>query len=76
MSWLRHVVLIVRKDVHIERRTCEITATTAFFSALMAVTASVALQSGPELRTRVAPVVIWVVTAFSSVLAVSKTWQR
>lgn len=67
---------IARKDMAIERRTREITTTSAFFAALVAITASVALQSGADTHTRVAPAVIWIATAFSAVLAVGKTWQR
>jgi heme exporter protein B len=75
-SWLRHALLIARKDLRIEQRTREITTTSAFFAALVAVTASVSLQSGPDTQTRVAPAVIWIATAFSAVLAVGKAWQR
>jgi heme exporter protein B len=75
-SWLRHAALIARKDLRIEQRTREITTTSAFFAALVAVTTSVALQSGPDTQTRVAPAVIWIATAFSAVLAVGKAWQR
>jgi heme exporter protein B len=74
--WLRHALLIARKDLRIEQRTREITTTSAFFAALVAVTASVSLQSGPDTQTRVAPAVIWIATAFSAVLAVGKAWQR
>ncbi|MCL2823224.1 MAG: heme exporter protein CcmB [Polyangiaceae bacterium] len=76
MTWFRHAARVFRKDVLIERKTGEITATTCFFSALMTIAASFALQSGPDIGARVAPALIWIVTAFSSVLAVAKSWQR
>ncbi len=75
-SWFSQTLRIAAKDLAIERRTREITTTAAFFAALVAITASVALQSGADTRTRVAPAVIWIATAFSTVLAVGKTWQR
>ena len=75
-GWLAQALRIAGKDLQIERRTREITTTSAFFAALVAITASVALQSGADTQTRVAPAVIWIATAFSAVLAVGKTWQR
>lgn len=74
--WLTQTLRIAHKDLLIERRTREITTTSAFFAALVAITSSVALQSGADTRTRVAPAVIWIATAFAAVLAVGKTWQR
>lgn len=75
-GWIAQALRIARKDLQIERRTREITTTSAFFAALVAITTSVALQSGPDTQTRVAPAVIWIATAFAAVLAVGKTWQR
>jgi heme exporter protein B len=76
VKWVGQTLLIARKDLQIEKRTREITMTSAFFAALLAITTSVALQSGPDIQTRVAPAVIWIATAFAAILAVSKTWQR
>ena len=75
-SWARQVSIIVHKDLLLERRSGEITTTAGFFAVLVAITASVSLQSGPETATRVAPAVIWIAVAFAAVLAVSKNWQR
>ena len=76
IRWFQYAMLIVRKDLRIEQRTREITTTSAFFAALVSITASVAMQSGPDTATRVAPAVIWIATAFAAVLAVGKSWQR
>lgn len=75
-TWLRQAALIAGKDMQIERNTREVTTTSAFFAALVAITASVALQSGEDTRTRVAPAVIWIATSFAAVLAIGKSWQR
>ena len=64
------------KDMLLERRTGEITTTSAFFAVLIAITASVSLRSGPDTSTRVAPAVIWIAVAFAAVLAIGKSWQR
>ncbi len=75
-SWIRQVGIILGKDILLERRTREITTTSGFFAVLVVVTASVALQSGNETATRVAPGVAWISIAFAAVLAIGKTWQR
>jgi heme exporter protein B len=76
LGWLRQAWRVFQKDLLIERRTREITSTSAFFAALVAITASVAMQGGADTRTRVAPGVIWIAVAFAAVLAVGKSWQR
>ncbi|HQP37927.1 MAG TPA: heme exporter protein CcmB [Polyangiaceae bacterium] len=75
-NWFRQTAIVLRKDLLIEVRTGEITTTTGFFAALVAVTASVSLHSGPDSATRVAPAVIWLAVAFAAVLAVGKSWHR
>src|SRR5271170_1773328 len=68
--------IIFAKDLAIEARTREIVTTAGFFAALVAVLASVAFYSGPEAGARVAPGAMWLAIAFSSVLALGRTWQR
>lgn len=75
-GWLRQTGRVFAKDLLVERKTGEITTTSAFFAVLVAVTASVALHAGPDTATRVAPGVLWIALAFSAVLAVGKSWQR
>ncbi len=38
--------------------------------------ASIAFTTGPETTTRVAPGALWLAIAFSSILALGRTWQR
>lgn len=76
VGWFRQVGLIVRKDLAIELSTGEIVTTSGFFAVLVAVIASLAFFAGPGAVQSVAPGVIWVAVAFSSVLALSRTWQR
>jgi heme exporter protein B len=64
------------KDLRIEIATREIVTTTAFFSALVVILASVALATGPATTTRVAPGALWLAIVFASVLALGRTWQR
>jgi len=75
-TWFRQTAIVLRKDLLIELRTGEITTTSGFFAALVAVTASVSLHSGPDSATRVAPAVIRLAVAFAAVLAVGKSWHR
>jgi heme exporter protein B len=69
-------MLVARKDLAIEVATGEIVSTSGFFAVLVAVVASMAFWAGDDAKREVAPGVIWVAVAFSSVLALSRTWQR
>ncbi len=75
-SFLRAAWLVFAKDLAIEARTREIVTTAGFFAALVAVLASVSFYSGPDTTVRVAPGAMWLSIAFSSVLALGRTWQR
>ena len=68
--------IILAKDLRIELRTREIVTTTGFFAALVAILASVSFYSGASTTVRIAPGAIWLSVAFSSVLALGRTWQR
>lgn len=67
---------VADKDLRIELRTREIVTTAGFFAALVAILASVAFYAGPDTTRRVAPGALWLAQAFSSVLAIGRTWQR
>ena len=67
---------VFAKDLSIELRTREIVTTAGFFAALVAILASVAFFSGPDTTVRVAPGAMWLAIAFSSILALGRTWQR
>lgn len=75
-SWVAQVALVAQKDLRIEMRTKEIVATGGFFSVLVTVMASLAFYTGPSVNAQVASGVIWLATAFSALLALSRTWQR
>ncbi len=67
---------ICAKDLRIEIRTREIVTTAGFFAALIAIMTSVAFYSGATTTVKIAPGAIWLAVAFSSVLALGRTWQR
>jgi heme exporter protein B len=67
---------IAGKDLRIEIRTREIVTTAGFFAALVAIMASVSFYGGDVATSRIAAGTIWLAVAFSSVLALGRTWQR
>ncbi len=73
---LRLAWLVAAKDLAIERRTREILTTAGFFAVLVAVMASLAFSFGESATSKVAPGAIWIPTAFASILALGRTWQR
>ena len=73
---LRLAWLVAAKDLAIERRTREILTTAGFFAVLVAVMSSLAFSFGESTTSKVAPGAIWIPTAFASVLALGRTWQR
>lgn len=75
-GWAAQALLVAKKDLAIEFATGEIVTTSGFFAVLVAVIASLSFFAGPGVNENVAPGVIWVATAFASVLALSRTWQR
>jgi heme exporter protein B len=75
-SFFRASVAVLVKDLRIELATREIVTTTGFFAALVAILTSVAFTTGAETTTRVAPGALWLSIAFSSILALARSWQR
>ena len=75
-SFLRGSLVVFAKDLRIEVATKEIITTAGFFAGLVAIMASLAFTTGPETTTRVAPGALWLAIAFSSILALGRTWQR
>lgn len=73
---IRQAWLIAHKDLTIEIRTREIVTTAGFFAALVAIITSVAFTSGPETTRRIAPGALWVSVAFSTILALGRSWGR
>lgn len=76
VSFWGGTIVVLGKDLRIELRTREIVTTTGFFAALVAIMASVAFYAGADTTSRIAPGAIWLAVAFSSVLALGRTWQR
>ncbi len=75
-SFARATFAVLAKDLRIEVATREIVTTAGFFAGLVAIMASLAFTTGPETTTRVAPGALWLAIAFSSILALGRTWQR
>lgn len=75
-GWARQALLVAKKDLRIELATGEIVTTAGFFAVLVAIIASLSFFAGKDATRDVAPGVLWVSIAFSSVLALSRTWQR
>jgi len=73
---MRATASVLAKDLRIEIATKEIVTTTGFFAGLVTIMASIAFTTGPETTTRVAPGALWLAIAFSSILALGRTWQR
>lgn len=75
-GWLGQALLVFRKDLLIEMRSGEVVTTSSFFALLVVVTASLSFYGGPATKQLVAAGVLWLSIAFSTVLALSRTWQR
>ncbi|NUP04711.1 MAG: heme transporter [Polyangiaceae bacterium] len=75
-SFVRQAWLVAKKDLAIELATGEIVTTAGFFAILVTIIASLSFFAGKDAQRDVAPGVIWVSIAFSSILALSRTWQR
>lgn len=76
VSFWSATLAVLGKDLRIELSTREIVTTAGFFAALVTIMASLAFTTGPETTTRVAPGALWLSIAFSSVLALGRSWQR
>ena len=73
---LRAAMLVLAKDLAIEARTREITVSTALFSLLVAVLASLSFYLDDVDARAVAPGVLWIAVSFSGVLAVGRSFSR
>ncbi len=67
---------VFEKDLRIELRTREIVTTAGLFAVLIATLASLSFHTGADQGSRTAPGAMWLSIAFSSVLALARTWQR
>ncbi len=73
---LRTAWLVLAKDLAIERRTREIVVSTALFSLLVAVLASLSFYLDDVDARAFAPGVLWIAVSFSGVLAVGRSFAR
>ena len=76
VPFARAALIVAGKDLRIELRTREVTATTGYFAVLVAILASLSYTAGPKTTERVAPGTIWLSLAFTAVLAIGRFWQR
>ena len=76
VPFVRAALIVAAKDLRIELRTREVTATTGYFAVLVAILASLSYTAGPKTIERVAPGTIWLSLAFTAVLAIGRFWQR
>ena len=76
MSFLRTILLVLRKDLVVELRSGEILYTTAFFAvSCVLVFAFGFVREGRDLQD-VAPGILWIAIAFSGTLALGRTFER
>lgn len=68
--------LVLRKDLAIERRSGEITTTSAFFALLVVVISSMAFLGTRESGRALAGGVVWLSVAFALVLSLGRGWAR
>lgn len=76
MSFVNATLAIAKKDIAIELRTREITVSTAFFALLIASLCSLSFYVDNVASRNIAPGVLYTAIAFSSVLAISRSWSR
>jgi heme exporter protein B len=75
VSFFGSAAIVCEKDLRIELRTREVVTTAGFFGVLVALMAALS-YAGAASDVRVAPGTIWLAVAFSSVMAIGRSWQR
>lgn len=78
MSYLRAVLVHLRKDLRLEWRSREAVNGTLFFSLLVVVVFSLAFDptANPTLARQISGGVVWVALLFASVTALNQSWVR
>lgn len=78
MSYLRAVLVHLRKDLRLEWRSREAVNGTLFFSLLVVVVFSLAFDptANPTLARQISGGVLWVALLFASVTALNQSWVR
>ncbi len=67
---------MLNKDLRIEARSGEVMVTSLFFAVLVVVLVSMALYTSASAPEPLAAGTIWLTVAFSTVLGLSRSWQR
>ncbi|MCH2108151.1 MAG: heme exporter protein CcmB [Polyangiaceae bacterium] len=75
-GWLGQAWLVFEKDYQIEKLSGELTISSAFFAVLVVVLASITFHGDAARSRDIASGVIWLSLAFSTVLALGKSWAR
>ena len=73
---LAGALIIAKKDLRIEARTREVTATTGLFALLVVVMAALSFYLTQDLARQVAPGVLFVSLSFAGVLGMGRSWAR
>ena len=78
MSYLRHVLVHLRKDLRLEWRSREAINGTIFFSLLVVVVFSLAFDptANPTMARQISGGILWVALLFASVTALNGSWVR
>jgi len=76
MSFLRHVLVHLRKDLELEWRSRDSITGMLFFSLLVVVVFSLAFDPTAAVSRQIAGGVIWIVLLFASVTALNQSWNR
>lgn len=76
MSFLRHILVHLRKDLQLEWRSRDSITGMLFFSLLVVVVFSLAFDPTAAVSRQIAGGVIWIVLLFASVTALNQSWNR
>jgi len=78
MSYLRHVLDHLRKDLQLEWRSRDVINGMLFFSLLVVVVFSLAFDptANPEMAREISGGILWVGLLFASVTALNQAWTR
>jgi heme exporter protein B len=75
-AFFRVMLLVVRKDLMVERRSFELVTTTLFFAVTVVLVFPFGLLREGRVVEDVAAAVLWIAMAFSGTLALGRTFER
>ncbi len=76
MSAIVQLLLLVRRDLRIERKSSEVLLNTTLFGVLVVVIASLAFYTDPASAPKLASGVLWLSLVFSGMLAMLRVWAK